>query len=137
MLLCLFVLWSQLLSLNYSIRLFLVRQYGPSGFYTIYLLLLSVLPVLNAEINFLSVKVTRGFLRHVAQKKPCFWIILTQALCDLVVGFVCLALLLAMLVSALDLWQRTGLRPDFNWRAYWADTQKTSGIMGSIAGYGV
>ena len=49
--------------------------------------------------------------------------VLTQALCDLLVGFVCLALLLALLVAALDLWQWTGLRLDFNWRAYWADIQ--------------
>ena len=89
--------------------------------------------MLNAETDFLSVGVTRGFLRSVAQKKPYLWMILTQALCDLLVGFVCLALL----VAALYLWQWTGLQLDFNWRAYWADTQKTSGIMGSIAGYGV
>ena len=102
---------------------FFIRQHGPSGFYTIYLLFLGVLPVLNAGTDFLSVGVTRGFLRRVAQKKPCFWMILTQALCDLLVRFVCLALLLALLVAALDLWQWTGLWLEFNWRAYWADIQ--------------
>ena len=78
---------------------FFVRQHGPSGFYTIYLLFIGVLPVLNAGTDFLSVGVTRGFLRRVAQKKPCLGMILTQALCDLLVGFVCLSLLLALLVA--------------------------------------
>ena len=37
---------------------FFVRQHGPLGFYTIYLLFLGVLPVLNAGTDFLSVGVT-------------------------------------------------------------------------------
>ena len=57
--------------------------------------------MLNTGTDFLSVGGTRGFLRRVALKKPCLWIILTQAHCDLLVWFVCLALLLAMLFAAL------------------------------------
>ena len=71
--------------------------------------------MLNAGTDFLSV--------GVAQKAPCLLMILTQALCDLLVGFVCLALLLALLVAVLDLWQWIGLWLEFNWRAYWADIQ--------------
>ena len=51
--------------------------------------------MLNAGTDRLSV--------GVAQKKPRLWINLTQALCELLVGFVCLVLLLAMLIAALDL----------------------------------
>ena len=58
--------------------------------------------------------------------------ILTQALCDLLVGFVCLALLLALLVAALDLWQWTGLWLEFNWRAYWADIQTNGWDQGGL-----
>ena len=85
-LLSLLVLCSQLLSLNYSIRLF----YSPAW----------AVRVLH---NLFAVSRRSTGVKCWDRFSVCWCdMVLTQALCDLLVGFVCLALLLAMLVVAFD-----------------------------------
>jgi hypothetical protein len=87
--------------------------------YTTIILFLTVLPLLNALADFLSIAATRSFLRRIAAQRKTAVQVLVGVGIDLVIAALCLGLLLGSIIVTLDLWR--DLAPatlTFDWRAY-------------------
>ncbi|WP_299922165.1 hypothetical protein [uncultured Pelagimonas sp.] len=91
-----------------------------------YIFFFVALPLTNALADFLSLAITRRFLRHMLQNRPGHWGVIIHMGLDLLCGLACLGRLLLGLAGFLDIWQ--GLSPDtvpLDWRAYWAAAKST------------
>ncbi|WP_299934060.1 hypothetical protein [uncultured Pelagimonas sp.] len=93
---------------------------------TLFIFFFVALPIINAFADFLSLAITRRFLRHMLQNRPGHWGVNIHMGLDLLCGLACLGRLLLGLAGFLDIWQ--GLSPDtvpLDWRAYWAAAKST------------
>ncbi|PWK57324.1 hypothetical protein C7455_11251 [Roseicyclus mahoneyensis] len=71
------------------------------------LLLYAFLPLLNAVADWVSLAITRSFLRgHGRGPRPALAVIGVRAVADLALALVCLGVLLAAIALGLDLWGR-------------------------------
>lgn len=78
-----------------------------------------VLPLLNAFADFLSIAVTRSFLRRIAAQRKTAVQVLVGVGIDLVIAALCLGLLLGLIIVTLDLWRAFAPTTlPFDWRAY-------------------
>ncbi len=77
-----------------------------------------LLPLANATADWSSVSVTRWFLQAARDHRQQGLVLIGATALDLMAGLACLGLLLAGLVSLLELWALIA-PPPLDWRAYW------------------